>query len=182
MEFAVTPFRFREGATGHRGSERVVAEHTVFQIAPPVCSDDMSVVVPLLRPRRGYDPRLRELVYLTVLVVPRRRSLKERRGRLGQRRWEGHARGMGAGASRVGSESRSQENGRPKTGSSSRTYPPSGRPDALVKNVLVRSCAGLEQHPLAVTEILATQVVGFCPLTHKTLADLGYHHPSGCAP
>jgi hypothetical protein len=47
---------------------------------------------------------------------------------------------------------------------------------------VARMAAGLEQHPLAVTEILASQVVGFCPLKHRTLADLGYHRTSGCAP
>jgi hypothetical protein len=49
---------------------------------------------------------------------------------------------MGAGASRIGPDPRLQETAAPKKGASPGVYPSSGRPDALVQNVSVRSWAG----------------------------------------
>ena len=54
--------------------------------------------------------------------------------------------------------------------------------DGSILNRTPAMAAGLERHPLTVTEILTTQVVGFCPNKNKTRAYLGYHQNSGGAP
>ena len=54
--------------------------------------------------------------------------------------------------------------------------------DGSILNRTPAMAAGLERHPLTVTEILTTQVVGFCPNKNKTRAYLGYHPKSGRAP
>ena len=51
---------------------------------------------------------------LTAPAVRRQRSLQDREGMFGERRWEEHARARGAGVSRVGPESRSQESAAPR--------------------------------------------------------------------